>query len=106
MNFSHRLLETISYSLPSGKSNDGDLTYSAVSTTKARITRREDIVGEAGGEGVATSIVVATEIELPVDTRVWMPGVSTSNVNDSERVKSREYASTLDGSYTLYLAYM
>ena len=106
MNFSHRLLETISYATPSGKSNDGDLTYSTISTTRARITRQDNIVGEAGGEGLGTNIVVETEIELPVDTRVWLPGVSTSSINDSERVQTREFATTLDGTYTLYIAYM
>jgi len=106
MYFRHRLLETISYATPTGKSNSGDLTYGSIGTTPARIVRQENIATNAEGEQLATSITVETEIELPVDTRVWLPGVSTADNNLAERVKQREYASTLDGSYTLYIARM
>jgi hypothetical protein len=106
MNFGHRLLSTISYATPSTVSSAGDITYSATGTMSARILYKNDIVTAPSGEQLTTSTVVETETELPVGTKVWLPGASTGDANAAKRVIQREYAATLDGSYTLYIAYL
>jgi hypothetical protein len=105
MNFAHRLTETVSYKTPSGVSSSGDLTYGSLSTLNARIYRKTQIVSNANGAQVTSNYVIETETQIPLDARIWLPGASTSDNNAAQRVLSSEYASTLDGSYTLYLTY-
>ena len=105
MNFAHRMLETVSYKTPNGVGASGDLTYSTIGTMDARIYKKTNIVTDANGAERTSNYVVETETEIPIDSRVWLPGASTSDNNAAQRVVAAEYASTLDGSYTLYIAY-
>ena len=105
MNFLHRMTETISYKSPSAVGASGDLTYGSLATLSARIYRKTNLVTDANGVQRTSNYVVETETVIPLDARLWLPSADTSDNNAAQRVLASEYASTLDGSYTLYLTY-
>lgn len=106
MNFAHRMIEQVTYSSPGARSDAGDPTWDPQVTVAARVHRKQDYKLSNVGEEEATAIVVESETYIPIESRVWLPGSDTADVNDSEKVKAVEGGYTLDGSYTLYLHYM
>lgn len=100
MDWSHRLLSTVSYA--STTFSHGDLSAGAVSTAAARILTSNKIRRMNDGSERVVSTMLVTETALPYGARVWLPGANTANIEESFQVLGVETASMLDGSYTLY----
>jgi hypothetical protein len=105
MDWTHRLLSTITYQTKAGFS-DGDFTWNTAATAKARVWQQYRVTTGAGGQELVTTHQVATQTDIPEGARVWIPGGDTTKVGESFSVLFRETADTLDGSYTLYILHL
>lgn len=100
MDWTHRLLSTVSYATTTF--SDGDLSAGSISTAAARILTVNKIRRMKDGSERVVSTVLMTETAIPYGSRVWLPGANTANIEESFQALGIETASMLDGSYTLY----
>jgi hypothetical protein len=99
--WSHLLDKTVSYKAPSGVSSAGDLTYGATQTASARVEQYTKIVKTSGGEERQTTHRIVTEVEIPVDARVWLPGETVTD-SKARRAIAVNSAYLPGGGATLY----
>lgn len=79
-----QLRETISVATASGADAAGDATYNAPSTLSARvvnITKTSELGRLAGADGTIpkSAIAIITQTEIPMNSRVWLPGLDSAN---------------------------
>lgn len=70
------LKETIAYALPDGLDGNA-MSYAAPQTIKAAVRRKQTIVRNIDGDERVGSVEIASVVELPEHTRVWLDGVET-----------------------------
>jgi hypothetical protein len=61
--------------------------------------RSANLVTSTDGIQLATNYVIATETEIALDSRVWLPGADTGDVNEAQRAVRGDWARALDGGY-------
>lgn len=105
MNIAHLLIDTITYQTPTGLSAAGAPTWSAQTTADARVEYGYKHVVNLTGQTKESEAVIATLVEIPNNARVWFPGASTADVNQSRRPILSKRAYTLDGSFAFYETY-
>jgi hypothetical protein len=93
----HFLTDTITVASPIGTSAGGDLTFGSQVTMKARVEREVKEVVTADGSTVVAYHRVATEAEIPLSARVWLPGDNTADTNAAKRPLMSKRASTIGG---------
>lgn len=102
MDWASRLSSTITYATQSGFS-DGNITYAAQLTARARVVQDSRTIVDAAGEQQQTSHQVATTTNITRGARVWLPGSDTADIGDAYVVYSTRTTTLLDGSYQLYI---
>lgn len=102
MNLSHLFQDTITWSSPASF-NDGDLVQGPSTTASARVVEAYTIVKMASGEERAASFKIATAADIPINSRVYVPGANVGTPEQSLTVLQRRTAKTLDGSYRYYI---
>jgi hypothetical protein len=102
MDLGHLFIDTITYSSPASFS-DGDMTQSAQATATGRWEERYSVTTMSGGEQRATTHNFATTTAIPLESLVWGPGSDTTDQGDALRILARNFAKTLDGSYSYYI---
>jgi len=105
MNLSHLMIDTITVAEVSGASTSGDPTFGAQSTLKARVEEEVGIVATADGEQTTYTHKIATETQIGVNARVWLPGANTGDNNAAMRPLVSRTAQTLSGGYRYYETY-
>ena len=105
MNLAHLLTDTITYQLETGLSGAGAVTWGSQATTPARVEWGTKTVVGLDGTRRESEAAVATDIEIPNGSRVWLPGADTSSVNEAKRPILTKKARVLGGSYILYETY-
>jgi hypothetical protein len=103
VNLAHLMIDTIYVAAPSGKSNAGDFTYAAAASQTARVEKQTNVVADARGNDATTQYVIATETEIPLESRIWFALADTSDVTKAIRCVSTKYARALNGSYAYYI---
>jgi len=104
MNAAHLLTHTVTIAAPASISGAGDFAYGAQYTQKVRHVRRSRVVAGPNGTELTTNNELISETAIPLESRVWLPGIDTAQVNLAQRVLAVEQADTFTG-YTLYKAY-
>jgi len=79
-----QLRETISIATASGVDAAGDASFNAPSTLSARvvnITETSELGRLAGSDGTIpkSAIAIITQTEIPMNARVWLPGLSSAD---------------------------
>jgi hypothetical protein len=97
----HLMTQDVTYAVKSGRSSSGDPSYGAQSTVKARWEKKAKLVISADGNEEAAEGRLVSETEIPLLSRVWLPGDNTSEINESKKPINVGKAQTPDG-YTLY----
>jgi hypothetical protein len=84
-----------------GRGAGGDPTYGAQAEVKCRWEKKSKLVmNSSGNEQMAIGRLI-TETEIPLLSRVWLPGDNTAVVNESKKPITVGHAQTPDG-YVLY----
>jgi len=100
--WSHLLTKTVTYALRNGVNASGSPTYASQLTCSAMI---EEMVSRVQvGESIEwkTYHKVATEVDLPHGTRVWLPAASVGDNNASLLVRGRKSATSHLSGDVLY----
>jgi len=97
----HLLTDTISYSLVTGVGTAGDPTYGSILTTTARVEEDTKLTQTPDGAEWVSFHKLTTKTSLPVGSRIWLPGRSTSDADAADEVDAIKKAS-LPGGGTLY----
>ena len=81
----HLLTDTISYRLRTGVTIYGDPEFLEITTSTAacRVERSKTWQGNTSGDEFVINTKVFLEVDVPVGSRVWLPGASTSSVSNS-----------------------
>jgi len=95
--YADMLPHTITYQIPSGVSNYGDVTHSAQATASALVEEYVETIRLPSGDELQTTHRVATTVELPVESLLWLPGDNTSSADDSKKVRQSKRAEDFDG---------
>lgn len=99
--WSHLLTDTVSYKAPSGVSSSGDLTYGSTQTAVARVEPYSKIVTVVGGEQRMTTHRIMTQVAIPLDARIWIPGDTVTDAK-ARRALTTGAASIPGSSDTIY----
>jgi len=105
MSLTHLLTQEVTVKTESGRSLSGAISFSSPEIKKARIERKAKLVLDANGGQRQTSHVIVTETQIPMESRVWLPGDDTAVSNDARTVVMLEEAETPAG-YTIYQAWV
>ena len=101
----HLLTDTVTYAAPDGTTTDGGQpNYSAQAEVAARVEAKSTKVSGPDGVERVGSTVVVSEAEIPVGSRLWLPGDDTTKTNEGRRVIGRRCASPPGGAWTIYEA--
>lgn len=95
------MCDTITVASQTGANSSGDPTYGAQRTLRARVV---DGVDAGKTENPPATTVVYCESEILVTDRLWLPGSSTSAVNDARRPMRVERARDVTGRRQLWKA--
>lgn len=82
---SDRFRQTISYAVLTGRDSSGKPTLSGVTAAPARLQPMRKLVRTPAGDDAMTSHVMYTAAPMTLNTRVWFPGDSTSDLNLARR---------------------
>ena len=97
----HLLTQSVTYSTKTGRSSDGSPTYGSQVTINARWEEKSQLVVNSEGAEVSALGRLICETEIPLLSRIWLPGYNTAVVNDSKKPIAKGKAQTPDG-FTLY----
>jgi hypothetical protein len=100
--WSHIFNATITYALRSGVDAHGDPTYAAQATADARVEHVTRLDRAAAGELWISYDKVATDADIAIGSRVWLPGAATGDNNASLLVRERNVADSPLSGDTLY----
>lgn len=100
--FTHLLPDTITYAPPSGVSTQGDATYGAQVELPARVEYDYKIVAVGDGKHRELTHWIGTETEIPLGSRVWLPGDNIGDNGVAKIATTQDSASTPDAADTLY----
>ena len=74
-----QLRETIYVAAASSVDAAGDASFAAAASRLARVVNISDTIEQADGTKLKTTVAIITEAEIPMNSRVWLPGVDQSN---------------------------
>tara|TARA_Y100001938_G_scaffold138943_1_gene205139 strand:- start:136 stop:462 length:327 start_codon:yes stop_codon:yes gene_type:complete len=80
-----QLRETIYVATASSVDAAGDATFAAAASRLARVVNVSDTIEQADGTKLKTTVAIITEAEIPMNARVWLPGVDQTD-NSLSRV--------------------
>lgn len=104
------LTETAYYATTSSVSDDGDPVYSspAAFTCRTEVDRvfHGPMFVPRHGESEESNILIFTEVDVPTDAIIWLPGVSTSSSVLARRPKRREITRDPEGAISHYEIYI
>lgn len=103
---SHLLADTVTYSTQTTFDSSGDPNYSATATARARVEHGTFLVTDDSGTQRRATHKVVTEVDIPANARLWLPGDDTADGNDSRQIITRTSAATPNGSLTLRELYL
>ncbi len=106
MSYASLLTDTVTIALQTGITTSGDPTYGAKTTIKARVEYGTKLVYGADGSAKECEASLATMTELPMQTRIWLPGDNTGDNNAAKRPILTKRASTPSGSLVVYETYL
>ncbi len=101
----HLLTDSVTFQTVTGRGAGGDPTYGAQQTVDARV---EDFLGTLrlpNGTEVSPENKIVTLVEIPRDSRIWLPGTSTGD-NSEARELQRTAKASLPRGGTLYEAFL
>lgn len=96
--FDESFTETITKASQSGVGSDGEPTYGAISTLKARIQRGKD----RNETDIPHSMVLYVGSAVLVTDRVWLPEDSTESADAARVPQSVQYSKALEGGDELW----
>ena len=82
-----QLTLTVSIKSESSRNNYGVPTFGGASTLSARVEKKSRIVETANGKEEKSEVVIISETEIPKTSLVFLPGASTSDVNNGYKPK-------------------
>lgn len=94
------MTDTVTLAAASGVSSAGDPTWSAQRTISARIISGNEMIRQADGTEIASTVKIATHEAITMNDRVWLPSANTSLVEDARKPISIAVG-TLPGSSAL-----
>jgi hypothetical protein len=104
------LAETAYYASVSSVSTSGDPVYGAATAFVCRTELDRYFHGPLfmprQGEEEETNVVIYTEVDVPDDALIWLPGVSTASATGGRRPKRREVARGPTGAISHYEIYL
>ena len=74
-----QLRETIYVAAASSVDAAGDASFAAAASRLARVVNISDTIEQADGTKLKATVAIITEAEIPMNSRVWLPGVDQSN---------------------------
>jgi hypothetical protein len=103
------LTETASYATVTSVSSAGDPVYGApisfVCRSEFEVQFHGPMFVPRQGEEQELFTRLFSEIEIPLDARVWFPGTNTSDAAQSNKVKRRAVIRTDTGAVSHYETY-
>lgn len=99
---SHLLTDTVTYAPRSSVSTQGDPTFGSQVAIAARVEYDYKIVPTGNGKQRELTHWIGSEVEIPVGSRVWLPGDDTGDNGVAKIAVSQDSASTPDAADTLY----
>ena len=83
-----QLAEVIYVATASSVDAAGDASFAAPASRAARVVNVSDTVEADDGTKLSTDVAIITEAEIPMNSRVWLPGVDQ---NDSSLARVPRY---------------
>jgi hypothetical protein len=102
VNLTSWLSQSISVAAQTGKNSKGDPTYGTPVTVSARVEVSRRFARNAQGQKTVSSHAIYTTTAIALTDRIWLPGVSTSNVQAARGPLSVTAVSDKAGGVTLY----
>lgn len=104
MNLTSWYRDLIGWAAVSGASAAGDPTYGSVQTgIPARVEAEVTVVGHAAdGSEIVSNHTIYTNAAISADDKVWMPGLSTSNLALARRVLESKPNEDRNGKVAFY----
>ena len=84
----------------------GQPTYGTPFAVKCRFEYQQKTVVDVNGEERVSSNHFATDTEIKIDDRVWLPGVNQSDPSKASKILSIESASTKQKTSKLWQVYL
>lgn len=106
MSYAALLTDTVTVATQSGVDSHGDPTFNAQTTMKARVEFGTKLIYGANGTERQCEAVIATTAEIPMGSRIWLPGANPANMRESKRPIVIKKASTPGGGLTIYETYL
>jgi hypothetical protein len=106
MSYARLLTQTVTFAPPSGVGAAGDTAYGPQQTTRARVEFGTKLLYGADGTQTTCEAVIASAAEIPMGSRVWLPGDNTADTNAAKRAIRVARASDPAGRVTVYETYL
>jgi hypothetical protein len=97
MNLAHLFTQTVVYAPPTGISVAGDPTFGAQVSIKARVEFGTKLVYGGDGTELQSEAQFSSEVEVPMGSRVWLPGDDTDDVTAARRIIAKKKCATFGG---------
>jgi hypothetical protein len=105
MNASSWFVDSFTVQSRSSSTSGGDAAWAAQRVIKGRVEQRQRRTVGPSGVIVDTVTVFLTDQPISTGDRIWLPGASTSDVNQARRMGNVTSASTKPGPSTGYTLY-
>lgn len=102
MNFGHRFIHTIYVAAKTGVSNKGDPTFGTPAPVACRVEGATATLRQGQGLETVCETRIITETAIAKTSRVWLPGVSSSDATLAKVPKKVRPIPTIGGDYTLF----
>ncbi len=106
MNIAHRLTQSVVFAPPTGLGANGNPTYGAQQTIAARVEYGTHFRYGRDGEQTICNEKVVTLVQIPVGSRVWIPGDNPADTTAARRPQDIVSATSFDGSCTIFETYL
>ncbi len=99
------MVSTVTYKTVASVDSVGDPTFSAASTMDARVENRQVHIKARDGNTYESRHQVASLTQIPLKSRVWLPGDNTGDDNAARQPLDIPDADTKLGTDTLYMTF-
>ena len=97
-----QLKETIYIAAIATADAAGDTTFAAPVSRSARVVNTQETHEATDGTKYKTDVAIITEDEIPLNSRVWLPGVDQSNATLARIPRFVERATTERGTLDFF----
>jgi len=97
---------TVTFSPPASVSAAGDPTFGAQTTARARVEYGTKFIYGRDNTELQCEAVIASDVEIPMGSRIWLPGTNPSDNNAAKRPLTVKRASSPGGTLTVYETYL